>query len=69
MFSGFLSKGNWEGREENKSPQHATTESGISVCVNFFMFPKKRNDFSDPEHMEAMPLSYKGEEDFFPPIS
>lgn len=34
--------------------------------VNFFMFPKKRNDFSDPEHMEAMPLSYKGEEDFFP---
>lgn len=68
MFSGFLSKGNWEGREE-KSPQHATTESGISVCVNFFMFPKKRNDFSDPEHMEALPLSYKGEEDFFPPLS
>ena len=34
--------------------------------VKFFMFPKKRNDFSDPEHMEAMPLSYKGEEDFFP---
>ena len=67
MFSGFLSKGNWEGGEENKSPQHATTESGISVGVNFFMFPKKRNDFSDPEHMEAMPLSYKGEEDFFFP--
>ena len=35
--------------------------------VNFFMLPKKRNDFSDPEHMEAMPLSYKGEEDFFFP--
>ena len=34
--------------------------------VNFFMFPKKRND---PEHMEVMPLSYKGEEDFFPSFS
>lgn len=63
MFSGFLSERNWG--EENKSLQHATPESGISVGVNFFMFPKKRNDFPDPEHMEAMPLSYKGEEDFF----
>lgn len=39
-FSGFLSQGNWEEKEENKSPQHATTGLGGLCRCELFFFPK-----------------------------
>lgn len=33
--------------------------------MKIFMFHKKKDDFSDPEHMELCPLSYKEKEDYF----
>lgn len=83
MFSGFLSQGNWEEKEEDKSPQHATTGlGGLCRCelfffsqrqkhrsvehdVHFFMFPKKRNDFSDPGNMGLCHYPIKKRKIFF----